>query len=280
MSIKYDTHMHCSFSTDSDTPMEQMVLHAVSLGLDGVCFTDHMDLDLKEIPGGFVADPDEVLAEITRLRGIYDHRFTDSPACGREFEIGFGLEFGMQPHLPGKFSAIARQYPLDFIPASCHLVDGRDPYYPQVWDGWDKDAYIRRYLEAFYENIRLMEDWDSLAHLDYIIRYIPGRGDLVYDCMKKQGDLVEALLRYVIDQGKCLEVNTAGFKYGFGQPHPSPSILKRYRELGGTRITIGSDAHAPQHIAGGFRETADLLLSLGFRTYTVFRERAGTDIAL
>ncbi len=273
MSIRYDCHMHSSFSPDSDAPMELMVRKAVQLGFSGICFTDHMDLDLHEPllgddPDVFAADPEMVLKEISRLRELY------------EIEIGFGLEFGMQQHLPSVFDQLARRYPLDFIPASCHVVDGRDPYFPQVWEGKTADEFIRRYYEVYYENICLMTQWDTLAHLDYVIRYIPERGSLVYDSMNKHADLIDALLKHVIDQGKCLEVNTAGYKYGLGQTNPSPAILKRYRELGGERITIGSDAHAPQHIGTGFHQTQEMLLALGFRSYTVFHRRVGTELPL
>ena len=43
--------------------------------------------------------------------------------------------------------------------------------------------------------------------------------------------------------------------------------------MGGELITIGSDAHVPERIAGCFEETAEILRSLGFSHYAVYRER-------
>ena len=43
--ILWDCHMHSSFSADSGTHMEDMILKAVSIGLKGVCFTEHLDPD-------------------------------------------------------------------------------------------------------------------------------------------------------------------------------------------------------------------------------------------
>ena len=43
--------------------------------------------------------------------------------------------------------------------------------------------------------------------------------------------------------GKGIELNTGGFKYGLGHPNPCEDIIKRYKELGGEIITLGSDAH-------------------------------------
>ena len=73
--------------------------------------------------------------------------------------------------------------------------------------------------------------------------------------------------------GKGIELNTAGLKYGLGFAHPHPDILKRYRQLGGEIITVGADAHKPEHIAYDFGKAADILRSCGFEYYTEFKQR-------
>ena len=77
----------------------------------------------------------------------------------------------------------------------------------------------------------------------------------------------------LISKGKALECNTAGFKYGLGHLHPYEEILKRYRELGGELLTVGSDGHRPNEVGGYFEQAAEILKSCGFRYYTVYRER-------
>lgn len=278
MSIRYDYHMHSSFSTDSDAPADKMVRKALDLGLNGICFTDHMDLDyppfyFPEDPSAFVADPAEVYREILHLRDVFGD-------ADRDFHIGFGLEFGMQHHLSERFTRLADEWPLDLIIASQHLVGGLDPYYPEVWDGKSHEELIRAYYEEMLSNLKAMTQWDTLAHIDYIIRYIPERGSLVFDSFEAFPELIDEILLYVIRSERCLEVNTAGYKYGLGQPNPAPSILRRYRELGGNKITIGSDAHAPEHIAIGFDTVRDLLLSMGYKHYTVFHGRVPCEIPL
>ena len=59
---------------------------------------------------------------------------------------------------------------------------------------------------------------------------------------------------------------------GHGE-YPTEKVLARYRELGGEILTLGSDAHAPEHIAYNFKETGELLKACGFRYYTIFKER-------
>ncbi|HKL79573.1 MAG TPA: hypothetical protein VJ888_03970, partial [Mobilitalea sp.] len=87
-------------------------------------------------------------------------------------------------------------------------------------------------------------------------------------------DILDEVLKTILSFGKGIEVNTAGFKYGLGHPHPKVELLKRYRELGGELITIGSDAHTPEHLCYDFDRISDLLLNLGFRYYATFFQGA------
>ena len=42
-----DYHVHTQFSDDSETPMEDAVLHAIAVGLGEICFTEHIDYGVK-----------------------------------------------------------------------------------------------------------------------------------------------------------------------------------------------------------------------------------------
>ena len=85
-------------------------------------------------------------------------------------------------------------------------------------------------------------------------------------------DIYDAILKKIISLGKGIEINTAGFKAGLNHAHPHPTVLKRYKELGGEIITIGSDAHESKHIAYNFSAVPDILKDVGFKYYTVFSE--------
>lgn len=54
----WDNHMHCHFSGDSDADPLDMIEKARQLGLSGITFTDHLDLDYKEEPHLFDLDLD------------------------------------------------------------------------------------------------------------------------------------------------------------------------------------------------------------------------------
>ena len=85
--------------------------------------------------------------------------------------------------------------------------------------------------------------------------------------------MIDEILRLLIEKGKGIEINTGGFKYGLGHPNPCEEILARYRELGGEIITVGADAHAPEHVGFAFEKVPQILKDAGFTYYTVFRKR-------
>ena len=140
------------------------------------------------------------------------------------------------------------------------------------------------------ENIRTDTKFDVYGHIDYIIRYTPtqqknkaqGIIDETYmdRCFRDSSDMIDEILRLLLAKGKGIEVNTAGIKYGLGHTNPQEKVLKRYRELGGEIITVGSDAHETKHLAYAFEGIPELLRKCGFRYYTEFRKRKPEMIPL
>lgn len=266
MKINSDFHLHTRFSEDSEAPMESMVHAAIALGLKTICFTEHLDLDYPKQHGTFSVDLEAYHAELSRLQSLYKN----------QIEILFGIEMGMQPHLPQRYVKIAENYPFDFIIASQHLLDGMDPYYPEFWENHSERSGYEAYFTQLLSNLESMRTYDTLGHLDYIVRYGPNQNK--YYSYETYADYIDPILEYLISRDKCLEVNTAGLKYGLNHTNPEEQVLKRYRELGGTKITIGSDSHRPEHIAYDFGKAADILQELGFTSYTIFRKRQPVQI--
>lgn len=267
--ILCDSHMHTDFSTDSTAPVRSMLDAAVQKGLKSVCITDHMDLDFppqegEEYPEGekpFQFDAEEYFRVLTPLKEEYKGRL----------EVRIGIELGLQPHLGARYRELLASYPFDLAIGSIHLVRGMDPYYGKLFEGRpDADAY----REAFEETLHCIaenEDFDTLGHLDYVVRY--GKHQAGEYSYRAFADEIDEILKKLISMGKGLELNTAGLKYGLGFPNPHPDVLKRYRELGGEIVTIGADAHRPEHVAYEFQKAADILAACGFRYYAEFVKR-------
>ncbi len=263
-----DLHLHSSFSGDSDTPMEDMINEGIKKGLKVMCFTEHLDPDYPPIGIDFSLD----IPEYQKNLFYYKNKYAD------QIELLFGMEFGMQAHLSDTCKALADTHPFDMIIASQHLLNGEDPYYPEVWEGKKASELISSYFQEIDHNIRLMPEFDTLGHLDYIVRYSgEERNQYTY---QKYSDYIDPILRYLIESGKSLEVNTAGLKYGCGQPNPNRDILIRYRELGGELITVGSDGHVPEHLAYDFPIIPEFLKNIGLTYHFIYRERTAYPVKL
>lgn len=260
--ILSDYHLHTSFSSDSNTPMESVIEQAITLGFTRICITDHMDYDFPDrlnLP--FTFDPDSYFNKIENCRKQYQE----------QIKISAGIELGLKPNLGERYQKLLSSYPFDFVIGSSHLVNDLDPFHSEYWANQTEVQAIRSYFESILENITAFHNYDVYGHLDYVVRYAPNK-NANYHVADYQ-DLLDEILKKIIAYGLGIEVNTSGYKKGLGHPNPHPDIIKRYLELGGTILTIGSDAHLPEHIAYDFEKTRQLLLSLGVKEYTVFENR-------
>lgn len=258
----WDTHMHCYFSGDSEADPEDMIKAARASGLSGICFTDHLDYDFPFNPSGlFELDLQEYEREITALRDKYKEIFP----------VHYGIEIGIQPHLHEKLRDVIANGHYDQVICSSHTVDGMDLYYKDFYEGKEEHAAYLRYFESILENLDGFSEFDVYGHIDYVVRYGPNTNKFYsYDAY---ADVLDEILKRLIHMGKGIEINTGGFKYGLGHPNPCEDIIKRYRELGGEIITVGSDAHEPGHVAFDFAKVPLILREAGFTHFTVFQNR-------
>lgn len=253
--IKADLHTHSSFSTDSNEPLFEMVNSAKEKGLKTLCVTEHMDMDY---PGGeFILDTESYQKELLRVREQTD------------IELLFGIELGLMDYLAPKLRDYVGKWEFDFIIGSSHLVDGQDPYYPEYFQNLGRKNGILRYFESILANVKAMECFDVYGHLDYVVRYSPEKS---YDPVDYR-EIINEILKLLIEKGKGIEINTAGIKSGLGYVHPHEFILNRYKELGGEIITVGSDAHDRSRIAADFDKAEEALKKAGFKYYSIFRQR-------
>lgn len=274
--ITTDIHLHSSNSGDSDEKMEKHVEAALLKGMTHLCFTEHMDMDFpvsdKETENIFLLDTDSYYQNYLEIQEKYGSKIT----------LLFGLEWGMQPHLSDKMYSYVNQYPFDYIIGSEHTTNRKDPYYPEYYNGRSEYEAYCEYFEDIVRNLDCLETTknknnseknmiDTLGHLDYVVRYGPCKNsDYSYS---KYGDYIDEILKRLIDRGIAMEINTGGYKYNLKDPNPSFEVIKRYRELGGEMITIGSDAHSADMLQYEFVKLSQLLKNCGFKYHAIFKQR-------
>lgn len=265
MPIKADYHVHSYFSGDSTAPMEQMIQGAIQKGLTRLCFTEHMDFEFPyqptDKPDMFIVNTDSYLYELLMLREKYNP----------QIEIHFGIELGLQTSIVRQNLIYSRSHEFDFIIGSSHVCNGKDPYYPAFYENRSEEEAYREYFIGILDNMKVFHNFDVYGHLDYVVRYGPNK-DNNYTYSKYK-DVIDPILSFLIENEKGLEVNTAGLTKGLKDVHPCTDILKRYRELGGEIITIGSDSHSPDTLGAHFDKAAEILTDCGFKYYCVFANR-------
>lgn len=255
-----DCHIHTSFSGDCDTPPQVQIEHAISLGMERICITDHYDYDVvSDID--FTLDFPAYLAALADLREQYSGRI----------RIEIGVELGLQGHVREYLGQLTRTFDFDYIIGSRHFVDGIDVFLPRFFEGRSEQEALRHFFEASARAAQATDCYDAFGHLDYIVRYCPTKnyGYRAADYM----DSIDPILKTLIANGKALECNTGGFRCHLGHPNPCEDILCRYRQLGGELLSVGSDAHTPEYVGYEFPRTAELLKKCGFRYYAVYHRR-------
>ena len=256
----WDMHLHTKFSGDSEAEPCEMIIAARDKGLKGICFTDHLDYDYPLQPNPFSLDVEN-----------YYEKMQDTILQHCEIGLLLGIEIGLQPHLHDKNEEISKKYCFDFVIGSSHVTNGYDPYYPEYFQGKTEEEAYEEYFVSVLRNVRLFDCYDVYGHIDYVVRYGPNMNK--YYTYKKYSDIIDEILKALIQKGKGIELNTGGYKYGLGQPNPTEEIIKRYKELGGELITVGADAHKPEHVGYDFDKASEVLKTCGFRYYTVFKNR-------
>lgn len=270
-----DYHVHTEYSDDSLYPMEEVVKDAIRLGLDEICFTDHVDYGIKpdwDGPEPIVwrrggsGEPDKIPlanvdypryeAEIRKLREKYRGQIT----------LRMGLEFGMQVHTIPLYEKLFARYPFDFILLSVHQVEDKEFWNQDFQRGRTREEFNRRYYEELLALVRRYRHYSVLAHPDLIARY-DSAGPWPFEKLRP---ILTEILKTVIADGKGIEVNTSCHRYGLKDLTPSRDILRLYRELGGTVLTIGSDSHKKEHLGAFIRETMDELKEMGFEQFCTF----------
>jgi histidinol-phosphatase (PHP family) len=249
------------FSADSNMNAETACEIALRKGLEGLAFTDHIDIDYPRID--FTINFNEYHACIKKLQDKFKGKL----------KIVEGLEVGMQQHVAVETNEIIMNYDFDFIIGSIHLLDRTDPYEKDFYENKTKREAYSKYLQEIIKGLSYFSNFDILGHMDFIIRFAPYQErSLFYDDFT---ELFDEIFKNIIQKGIGIEINTGSYRKvdGIVSPIFDLNILKRYKELGGEIVTIGSDSHSDDYIAYDFKYYIDLLKSCGFRYTAHFEGR-------
>jgi len=266
--LLFDQHLHCDNSTDSRTAPEEAVRAAIDAGLAGMIFTDHFDTHPTEW-SRCLYDYDRLHGEILSLREEYGDRIF----------IGHGIEVCYQRSRMDFILDYLAAHEFDMVLLSVHWFRGRALHVREHWDGFDTHSGTEAYLETVLDAAKLAGEvarggprvFDVLGHIDLVKRYTQ-RYFGAFD-VEPFREIVDEILRAAIESDIIPEVNTSGLRQGLGETFPAEQVIRRYAELGGRCMSIGSDAHRAEDIGAGLPQAVDLLRSAGVQAVAMFRSR-------
>lgn len=262
----FDLHIHSKNSHDSHQTLTEICERAIHRKLAGVAVCDHADT--------WFFDKDGTEARIALCMKEIEEARTQ---FGDRLEILKGIEMAEYLDHPVRASALQNAHGYDVILGSVHSIlyeDITDAYSRIDFSEMPREklmGFLRVYFEKMSEMIE-KTDFDVLTHLTCPLRYINGKYGRNVDILHFKNEIYD-ILKAIIRRDIALEVNTSGIGSAYGDYMPCKELLRMYADIGGKRITLGSDAHTPQHIGNAFSETAAMLTSLGFSEYCVFRQR-------
>ncbi len=264
-----DLHTHTDNSFDGNHSTMFLCETAYMKGLRAVAFTDHLEMDAF-YKGNFDKTAIHSFFEVSKARSAFEGKLI----------VCVGAELGQAVYTKELSEKLTSTMKYDFVIGAIHnLPDKEDFYYMDLDDeSIDYNALLREYFEW---ELKLAQwgGFDTLAHLTYPLRYIVGKYKKPVD-MSEYTEIIDEILVTLIKNEKALELNTAGLRQPIGETSPNEKILRRYKELGGKLLTIGSDAHFAEHLGAGIEQGYELALRCGFDSIAVYQNRTPTLIPI
>ena len=253
----FDYHMHSIVSFDGHDRGEALARAAADKGLTEICFTDHVDFDPLSPVQTMVFDVN-----------TYNREYDNLEVPG--LKIRKGMEFGLTDGNESLLLQRLSQRHYDFVLGSVHFVNGLDVYFKEYWEDKIPFDAQRLFLETTLRQVREHQDFDVLAHLTFLMKspYNPVRAPLSYDAHR---EVLDEILLTLAQKGKGLEMNTSGVDRSVGFL-PTIDFFRRFKELGGEIVTVGSDAHRSERVGQYCPEAAKMLGEI-FGSVCTFQDR-------
>ena len=260
-----DYHLHTLFCNHATGGMERYIQSAIDLGLQEICFLDH--LTIQQAEPGLSMTPEEVPYYFNAVQ-VLKQKYKN------KIGVKAGLEMDFNPAYIDFFQDIIETFAFDIIAASLHFPGGFDIVsHRSAWRHGEKD--VDDVYELYFDHLKKMLDYryfDVICHIDLIKKF----GRKPSRSFEKELDEILSIIK---DENLTVEVNTSGYDHPVGEIYPSLEILKKCHELG-IRITLGSDAHHPANVGIHFERVVPTLLSIGYRKLATFARRKCSEIPI
>jgi len=251
VSRRYDVHVHTSFSPDGRDGLEAYVRRIDEGFTDGIGFTDHYEFDPGQTDCA-ILDESAYLAEVVRWRD-------------RGYDLWAGVEVDWIPECRATIEDHLGRHRFAYAIASVHnlpvaSISGHDTRFAEP-------ATVGTVLDQYHAQVAsslAVDAFDVVGHVGVYARHLAPDFWRTTGLAHRVEALEDDLALQIARSGKLLEVNTSGLFCARGEACAGEFLLRRYRDYGGRRITLASDAHRADHLRRGFDRAGAWLAHLGF----------------
>jgi histidinol-phosphatase (PHP family) len=265
-----DLHAHTDNSFDGRHSAVFLCESAAARGLRALALTDHVEMDHYR----------EQDFDRTARQSYFEAGKARSAFRGK-LVVCAGVELGQPTYNPAESEHLVQQYSYDVVIGSIHNLRGKKDFWFLSREEYE-DGGADRLLREYFDEMLLLARWgkfDVLAHLTYPLRYIAGEHGFPVD-LADYAEQTDAILEAAAANKLALEINASGLRQKLAQTMPGEDIVRRFRELGGQRVTVCSDAHYAEHIGAGLEQAMDLALRCGFTHTTLYQKREPMQIEI
>jgi histidinol-phosphatase (PHP family) len=268
--LPLDSHLHTNLSPDSDVPIDVYAAQAVERQIAELAITDHVDFGPGMPAYDFVpfAERERVVRE----------------AAERWAPEGVAIRFGVEISYDHKYETEIREHlarhAYDYVIGSVHVFTD-SPYHASRVAAWTAGRSLDEIVTPYFDEVlRAIRSglFDTIGHLDFVKRYLAPHVQPAE--LARAPELYEPLLRGLIETGTALEVNTSGLQQSPRETYPAPWVVERFRVLGGTRVSAGSDAHRAEAFTMGLAEGYRVVAAAGISELAFRRGGSGVSVAL
>ncbi|HEX7492151.1 MAG TPA: histidinol-phosphatase HisJ family protein [Candidatus Limnocylindrales bacterium] len=264
-----DTHLHTAFSHDSNVLLELYAAQAAQLGVREIAITDHVDF-MPGSPGYRYFDYD------VRRKVIHE---TAERWAGK-VAIRHGVELTYETRYQDEIAEYLRTHSFDYSIGSVHAVSD-SPYARAHIATFVSGKTVAEAVAPYFAEVEAAARsgmFDTIGHLDQCKRWLrPWFSPADFAMIPAS---YEPLLVALVESGTALEVNSSGLRYPEKETYPGAWVVARFHELGGERVTVGSDAHMPESFAFGLEEAAEIVAAAGFDRLSLERAFDRGDLKL
>lgn len=248
--------MHSTFSVDGQDSIEALCWRALALGLTEIAVTEHAEWHNRWHGGEL--DTAAYFEEIQRLQGEF---------APRGLTLYSGVELGNPHEYSRQASALVFGNAFDVRLASLHWLYGENIHDAACFAGRDPMDVYADYFSAVGHMAADFSAIDVVAHFDRIL----WRGMILGATFRPESleGIIRDTLATIAWRGLALELNTKLLNQSPVWRSALVTMLTWYREEGGRRVVVNSDAHSTGQMGSNLGLAREVLTKSGLLSSTL-----------